>query len=258
MIKTIHQEDPYEDPYEEFSKVYDKFSLGNGTVQEEFDFYERVFSGRNISTILDCACGTGYHCCQFYKKGYNIYGCDISKAMLIQARKNLKEMNIEIELKNGDFRNLEDIYDNKFDAVLCLSTSLPHVHTEEGILKALTSMKNVLRDNGIVIIYQGITHSSLKPENRIQIAVDTDDFIRISLRDIHGDIQTITVIDVINNINNQKTLETYSVDYKMLFDNDYQVLLQQAGFKNIQIFGDFKQNEYDPNVSTKIIVVAEK
>ena len=48
----------------------------------------------------------------------------------------------------------------------------------------------------------------------------------------------------------------YDIVYRILLDEDYKKLLSQAGFTNIQIYGDYKMNAYDEK-SWRLIVVAE-
>ena len=48
----------------------------------------------------------------------------------------------------------------------------------------------------------------------------------------------------------------YDIVYRILLDEDYKWLLPQAGFTNIQVYGDYNMNNYNEN-SWRLIVVAE-
>lgn len=48
----------------------------------------------------------------------------------------------------------------------------------------------------------------------------------------------------------------YDIVYKIILDEDYRRLLTEAGFENIEIYGDYDKNAYDKE-SKRLIVVAQ-
>ena len=134
------------DPYEDFAERYDLFF-------ENFDehdadyvaFLRSLVAEHQIRTVLDCACGTGRDLHLLHSLGCRVEGSDISEAMLAQAHKNLSSCRIEVPLKQVDFRQLPQHLEGPFDAVVCLSTSLPHLLKEAEVVRALASMREVLR-----------------------------------------------------------------------------------------------------------------
>lgn len=58
------------------------------------------------------------------------------------ASDNLEKHGKHIPLRQYDFRYLQQAFPETFDAVVCLTTSLPHLHTDEDLVTALTSMKD--------------------------------------------------------------------------------------------------------------------
>ena len=85
------------------------------------------------------------------QSGYNVWGSDYSKSMLEVANKNLQKRNYNIPLRQCDFRYLERAFEEEFDAIVCLTNSLPHLHTDEDLLTAIRSMKNRLNKNGLLV-----------------------------------------------------------------------------------------------------------
>ena len=106
---------------------------------------EKLFVKFNVKTILDCVCGTGQHLHMLSETGFEVSGSDYSESMLEVADKNLKTYRKTIPLCHCDFRYLEQKYTQAFDAIVCLTTSLPHLHTDEDLIAALKSMKNRLK-----------------------------------------------------------------------------------------------------------------
>jgi ubiquinone/menaquinone biosynthesis C-methylase UbiE len=245
------------DEYISFAKTYD---LGRNITDintKEEQFYEQLFTRYSVKTILDCACGTGRHCYLFSKMGYAVRGSDISAAMLAQARRNLKKAGIHVTLTQCDFRELEKRLKYTFDAAVCLTTSLPHLHEDSDLVKALLSMKAVLADHGIVVVDQGTTHNSLKPERRFELVVNSNDFSRVFVKEIKGRMQTIHILDIFHGAPETR-LEHHTVRYRILLDADYKRLFTHAGFRRIQILGNWDMSPYDPAMSERLIVIGEK
>jgi ubiquinone/menaquinone biosynthesis C-methylase UbiE len=247
----------HDDAYRDFAKTYD---LGRDIIdinEQEQQFYKRLFAEHGIERILDCACGTGRHCYLFTKMGYDVEGSDISEHMLAQAHRNFDRTGVGTKLTQCDFRQLDTHFDKKFDAVVCLTTSLPHLHKDEELIRALTSMKSVLRDKGIVVIDQGTTHSSLQPDKRFEVVIDNKEFSRVFIKDIKNQLQTIHILDIFHGARETR-LEHHKVVYRILLDRDYQKLLEKAGYNNIRIMGDLDMTPYDAEKSRRLVVVGEK
>ena len=242
--------------YDDFSNNYDLFGTTLVIDEVEKEFFEKIFSQYDVESVLDCACGTGVHCYLLSEMGYDIKGSDLSNGMLKKAKENLKKVNSKIDLRQCDFRKLDNSFEEKFDAVLCLTTSLPHLHKKIELIKALKSMKSVLKEDGIVIVDQGITHNSLKNSNCSKLIVNNREYSRIFVKDINEDMQITNILDIYHGKKNK--IETFTMEYKILLDDDYRELLKEAGFKNIKIYGDYNLNEYDSENSNRIIAIAKK
>jgi ubiquinone/menaquinone biosynthesis C-methylase UbiE len=112
--------------YDQFAYDYDEFGDIKDYLGPENEFFQDIFRESNIQTVLDCACGTGHHVYMMAKMGLQASGSDYSASMLEMAKRNLSELEQEIKLRQCDFRYLENAFEEKFDAILCLTTSLPH------------------------------------------------------------------------------------------------------------------------------------
>lgn len=244
------------DPYKKLAKHYDLFGDIAEIDRDEEAFYRQLFSQHNVGSVLDCACGTGKHCYLFTKMGYRVLGSDISEAMLSQARENFGRLKMNIPLVRCDFRELEKHFNDRFDAVVCLSTSLPHIHEYKELVRALASMKRVLNNRGIVVVDQGTTHSSIKPDRRFELIVNNDDVSRIFVKDVKKNMQTIHIIDIYHS-DLANCLEHYAVTYRILLDGDYRRLLNAAGFRHVRILGGHDMSLYDADHSQRLIAVGE-
>ena len=213
-----------------------------------------MFGKNKVKTVLDCACGTGQHLYMLSQLGYQLWGSDFSPSMIKVAKKNLDERGCNIPLHQCDFRYLEKTFDFRFDAIVCLTTSLPHLHTDEDLLLAVQSMKNRLNDRGLLIFTSGTTDYTLTLPS-IEVVVNREDFSRIFVKEHNNRLQTIHVLDLFHSA--QRVEENqYDIVYRILLENDYRTLLTQSGFSDVEIYGDYDMNPYDKN-SRRLIAVAK-
>ena len=243
------------DTYEKFAFDYDEFGSIENYLGDEKNFFSRLFNEHNVKTVLDCACGTGQHVYMLSQLGYQVWGSDYSQSMLKMAEKNLSARGYEIPLKQCDFRYLEKEFDDRFDAIVCLTTSLPHLHTDEDLLLAIRSMKNRLKENGLLIFTSGTTDYTLSLPP-IEVVINREDFSRIFVKAHDDRFQTIHIIDLYHSLQRMEENQ-YDIVYRILLDNDYQRLLSQAGFTDIEIYGDYDRNPYDAG-SMLLIVIAKQ
>ncbi|MEE0682275.1 MAG: class I SAM-dependent methyltransferase [Christensenellales bacterium] len=243
-----------EDIYEKFALDYDEFGPIESYLGDEKDFFHKLFTENKVKTVLDCACGTGQHLYMLSQLGYQIWGSDYSRSMLKIAEKNLHERGCDIQLNQCDFRYLERKFDVCFDAVVCLTTSLPHLHTDEDLLLAIQSMKNRLNKNGLLIFTSGTTDYTLTLPS-IEVVINREDFSRIFVKERDGRFQTIHVLDLYHNLQRMEENQ-YDIIYHILLGNDYRMLLSRAGFTDIEIYGDYDRRPYDAS-SRRLIAVAK-
>jgi ubiquinone/menaquinone biosynthesis C-methylase UbiE len=133
--------------------------------------------------LLDVGCGTGKHL-SFFKNEFECTGIDISNQMLDVARKNYNGIRfIQADMVNF---NLNE----KFDAIICLFSSIGYVKTYENLKKTITNFSNHLEPGGIVIIEPWLTKSIAIDGLASMTTYDSDEIkiARQSVSEIDGDI----------------------------------------------------------------------
>jgi SAM-dependent methyltransferase len=132
--------------YEPLARYYDRFT--------EQSAYEPVIAqveawahaqGLAGTDLLDVACGTGKSFVPMLERGYAVSGCDISPAMVAEAR--LKAPAAEIVV--ADMRDLP--WSRRFDLITCMDDAVNYLLTPEDLQAAIRSMAWALRPNGILI-----------------------------------------------------------------------------------------------------------
>lgn len=243
------------DLYEKFAYDYDEFGVIENYIGAEKEFFEKIIQKYNVKSILDCACGTGQHLLMLHNLGLSVKGSDYSDSMLEVARNNLNKNNIDIPLTQCDYRYLETTFDEKFDMVVCLTTAIAHMLTDSDLITALTSMKNRLNENGILVLTQGTTHKTLQLPT-IEVIVNRPDFSRVFVKENDGEFFTIHILDLFHS-ESRTGSNQYDMKTKIILDDDYRRLLKTTGYRNIDIFGDYSMNGYNTE-SSRLIVVAQK
>lgn len=245
------------DEYSDWAERYDQFGDIKEISEPEKTFLCTFFDQYKVKSVLDCACGTGPHLYLLSKLGLNVCGSDYSESMLKVCRENLSKAGIEVITKQADFRYLENAWSEKFDAILCMTQSIAHLHTHEDLIKAFKSMHKRLSDHGILIMTQGTTHLTLQDRFRFDLVVNNKDFSRVFSRDIGDGFQTVNILDIYHS-DNLNEMKVHNVHIKIILDDEYRMLLSEAGFSKVYIYGGFDLSDYDQETSWKLIVVAEK
>ena len=132
------------DQYKNIAKWYDNIfePLNSGLRNIGLNMFP-VEAGMNI---LDIGCGTGAHLKIYQDENCNIYGVDISAAMIEMARVRLGEKAILL-LGSATELNFGNV---QFDLILC-STVL-HEMSQNIREEVLSEVKRVLKDSGRILL----------------------------------------------------------------------------------------------------------
>lgn len=247
------------DEYIDFADRYDLFYKEFGKHDAKVrNFYKKLFNENQVKSVLDCACGTGHDLILFESLGCKVVGSDISESMLARAKQNLIEYGLSMPLVQLDYRELHQNFYKKFDAVVCLSSSIFHMQDDIEVKKALSSMHQVLRKNGILILTQGTTDKQWKEKPRFILAVNEKDFSRLFVIDYIKKGAIYNVIDIFHR-ESKSELKVWSVNYpNILLKDDYKRLLKESGFKKINFYGDYNFEKYNKKKSNLLITVTKR
>lgn len=241
--------------YDKFVDKYDVLVSYENRVNREAKFYDMIFKKYKVKTVLDCACGTGHHVMMLKHMAYDVKGSDLSPAMIDKARANLKERNLDVSLKISDFRNLNKNFGEKFDAVICVGNSLPHLLTDEDLTVALTEMNSILNENGIIILEQRNYDKLLKFKRRFFPVSFKEDEVFFYVLDF---LPSEIIFNIINvNISNQ-TFQTYTTKYNALKINKVKELLHTTDFQIIDLYEDYDFNKFNLETSDHPIILCRK
>jgi SAM-dependent methyltransferase len=95
-------------------------------------------------TLLDVACGTGAHL--EHLPGYELEGLDLDPEMLAVARERLPA----VTFHQGDMADFD--LGRRFDAVVCMFSSIGYVKTEERLRTAAAAFGRHLEPGGVLMV----------------------------------------------------------------------------------------------------------
>ena len=247
--------------YDRFADKYDVM-ISDKRYDADLPFFKKVFRTYNVKSILDCSCGTGKHVIKFAQLGFETTGSDISIEMVKKARRNAASLAIDASFVQADFKRLTDVFDRKFDCVVCLGNSLNHELKDRGMLSALRSMYDVLRDKGVVIVQIRNLPKLVEEKKRIfpihfhkEPNGDRKPFVYVL--DFHKSSVTFNVISFLE-FNGEPKFEVNSVDYRIVSADKLETLMTEAGFKELETYGDFEFAKFSSDQSEDIIVAGTK
>ena len=125
----------------------------NRDVGRELDFARALFreaNGRDPDSLIDIACGPGYHARRFARDGGRAYGLDLRPEMVAFAGDQARAEGVDVGWLAADMRDFRlpepvDLAMTMFDSVDCLLT-------DEDVVAHLRAVAANLRPGGLYLI----------------------------------------------------------------------------------------------------------
>ena len=233
--------------YSEISKYYDYiFPTGDG----QLNLIKEV-AGKPPKNILDIACGSGGYSKHLSDAGYNVTAIDLDETMVEKLRG--KDRNIQVHVM--DMLDIHKL-NNNYDLLFSIGNSIVHLENNKEILEFLYKCRGILKPGGHIII-------------------QTVNYDRVLIKDIKN-LPTIEnkEVDLIFQRHYDYLPEEHKIDFKTILQVGGETLensvllhpitskeltesLIAAGFKNIQLYGSFKKDEYNPLSSFPLVIAAQ-
>ena len=125
--------DLYKEQYSpEFAGRWDELIDWQRRAEAENNFFQDILNEHGVETVLDIACGTGYHAVTLKADGFQVTAADGAPNMLEQTRQNARRFGIEdLRVVEAEWTRLgESFAGEHFDAVICLGNAFTHLFDE--------------------------------------------------------------------------------------------------------------------------------
>lgn len=246
--------------YEAIARHYDEIFPMNPTTLA----FLREQAGAAPSHVLDIACGNAAYAAALASEGYHVEGVDLDAGMLRASEEKRQEQGLaeNLRLLLGDMLQLDSLGLAEPDMAFCIGNSLVHLPGQAQISTFLEKLNGLLRPNGRLVIqilnYHRILHHKL---TQLPITRRSDGsvlFERLYDYDVPQAPDALRRILFHTRLHAEGMIHESRIPLIALRPEELQALLEEAGFCDIQLFGDFKRASFDPESSYTLVATAEK
>ncbi len=183
-----------------------------------------------LQKLLDVGCGTGEHAKQLRTRyGYEVDGIDIEPGFVRIAQKKNPEASFQV----GDMRDFR--LGQRYDALLCLFSSIGYTETFDGFRAAIQCFAQHLNPGGWLICEPWITPDVWQPGQVDSVSATDpktgDTVVRTRVGETDG---AVSVLKIDYEIHGQEPLRQFSETHRLgLFTREeMQEALEQNGFRS--------------------------
>ncbi|HEU4719036.1 MAG TPA: methyltransferase domain-containing protein [Bacteroidia bacterium] len=183
---------------------------------------------KDCKTVLDIACGTAEHH-RFLREQFSMDGIDLNETFIETARKKNREGNYSV----ADMKDFTT--GKKYDAVICLFSSIGYLHDAGELRAAVTWFARHLDKNGLLIIEPWFTKEHSRERRTGMLTYEADDLkiCRLSHSYPEGDFSVLhfeylvaTAKDGIRHFSEKHLLRMFSV-------GEIMQAMTEAGFETV-------------------------
>ena len=225
------------DAYRDFAGIYDLL-MDDFDYPAWADYYMALIgqTGAQISTICECACGTGSLTVHFAKKGLRVTGVDISREMLELAAEKARQNGVQVQLVCQDMARLS--LPRPVDAVLATCDGVNYLTSLKRVKAFFDTAHAALKPGGVLAFDISSAHKLRNVLGDSFFGEERDETAYLWQNRLEGDIVNM---DLTFFIQEEEEL------YRRITENHRQraheiselaALLQESGFEKIRVFGD--------------------
>lgn len=200
--------------------------------------------------ILDAACGAGRHYINFAKKGYSVFGFDLSKNLLNEAKRNCEKNNSPYNLFCADIRKIA--FKTNFNLITNLFTSFGYFESDEENFLFIKNAYELLYKNGYYVLDYFNEHFLRKNLLAKSYKKINDLEIYEKRKIIDGRINKIITI-----YNEEKKFE-YLESVKIYSFAQLKNTITKFGFELVVTFGSYNGEKFDLENSQRLIMIYKK
>jgi SAM-dependent methyltransferase len=136
--------------YEDLAEIYD-FLVAGVDYEAWIDYLEEILQkfGRRPRTVADLACGTGNTLFPLARRGYRVWGVDLSARMIAAAGRKARELGLPVELSVQDMRDFR--LAKPVELVVCFHDGLNYLTEFSDLVRAFRSVRRNLVPGGLFV-----------------------------------------------------------------------------------------------------------
>jgi len=248
---------PVEDFYDNISGFYDDMTNFKARLDRERQIMELWIKRYHFKSALDAACGSGLHTILLNQLGVATIGVDISPKMIKRAQENAVRLGLKPTFVQSALQNIDEKLEQKFDVVLFLGNSIPHIHSKDDVSAIFNGFGSLSLSGGKLVVQLLNYDRILRQKERIVSINRNQNQEYIRFYDfLHGIIR-FNVLQIDWDFIPCK----YIIEYTELYPytkEDLVKIIQEAGYKINNLFGSMNFDPFDKINSKDLVVLAEK
>lgn len=196
--------------------------------------------------ILDLACGRGRHAIYLNSLGFEVTGVDLSEANIRYASQ------YQNDRLHFVIHDMKEVYKPQaFDVILNLFTSFGYFDSDEENQQVFSAVFSMLKPGGF-FVFDYLNVQSIKFDEGIK-ELEIDGILFRIRKYLEKDkiIKEIEVIDGKNHCYYHEKVKCYTVNHLCK-------MIENAGMKVLQLFGNYQLTTFDPTHSDRIIIVSTR
>lgn len=211
------------------AKYYDALyrALGKDYASESARVCE-ILDGRGVArgaAVLDAACGTGAHLAHLQDR-YACEGLDIERSMLVIAGQRVPS----VPLHHADLISFN--LGKKFDAILCLFSSIGYVPNVLRLNQTLQTFARHLNPGGVAIVEPWFTPDQWVDGRLSALYVDEPD-LKVARMTVSRSDRNVAIMNFQYMVGSADGIRTFSEAHRLtLFTRaEYEAAFRAAGFR---------------------------
>lgn len=228
-----------------------------------FPFYDQIFPLNKPAhgfllelfqkgdVVLDVGAGTGSMAISLAEQGLKVTAIEPEAKMAnaIQEKAARKELPVKVNtLRMEEVKQLTA----GFDGIYCIGNTLPHLQSLEEISSFLTSCFEKLKPNGTIVLQTVNFDKVLSSTDFSFPLIEKEEFTFERKYEREGEKIRFTARITTKEQSFSNSLPLFPITAQQLT-----TLLQDAGFNEVQLFGNFKKDAHTVQ-SPAIVVMARK
>lgn len=216
-------------------------------LKERFDF----------KNVLDIGCGTGSLTLALARAGAKCVGMDLSSGMVEKARKNTAEYAGQIELINCGIGDMRKHTSDKFDLIICIGNTIPHLLDTKDLDKMFADCSQLLNPGGHLAVNLLNYDRVLNAKDRIVGITRSKSTEFIRFYDFESPFVDFNLLEVDWSAAPpvHKLVTTRLYPYRL---RELESALTKANFKKLTSFEGMAFKEYSIENSKSIMLIAAK
>ncbi len=214
---------------------------------------QRSIPVNTCAKVLDIACGSGRHSLELARRGFKVTGFDLSKFLIDEAKKalkNSKEKDLKVKFLIKDMRDFN--FKKTFDIAVNIFTSFGYFDNDDENFRVIKNVSDSLKRGGYFVfdfINKKYIENNIVPHSKAmhgKITIVQDRKIENGFVKKHIAIKEGSEV-----MNFDEVLKLYSV-------NEFKKAFESYGLYFQKTYGDYFGNRFNENKSHRLIIIAKK